>query len=253
MENMNLAGNNFSSLYELQNGFLQIFGSIFTNLTISFPLIIISNDGIINESGTSLIESTLFQNIIDCTISDLNLISINFFCGNFSIQNTNFTKISFFQNIIEFDKGDGYLEIQKVNFIQNEVLFQLLTINNCYNVTLRDVTCNFTNDKNGTLFNSGGGGIKFYNTQFRTIFNLKITNSFSGKTTFGVKFIDDFARININGSSPFVIFKNKIKIHKFFNQRYSYKIVNSSIIFCFIKIQWKQQEQYFWIVLTISP
>lgn len=81
-----------------------------------------------------------------------------------------------------------------MSFIDSIAGKQVLDILNANNLTLVRVNCsisNTTNENRSLLYNSIGGCIRTRNIYHRRIENLKVFNSFSDTTSFGLKIIDE--------------------------------------------------------------
>ena len=77
------------------------------------------------------------------------------------------------------------------------------------NLTIIDTNCtvsNSTNEERNIIYHSTGGCFRTQNILYRQFRNVKIFDSFSDKTTYGIKIIDDSSlMLNFNSSFPMVI------------------------------------------------
>ena len=91
--------------------------------------------------------------------------------------------------VINFDFVDFSDNIIKDHVI-NAIFLQSMIINNtnCSN-------CNFINDYPNVKWSSIGGCFKTKNILKRQFENINIINSFSDKTSFGIKIIDDMNQL----------------------------------------------------------
>ena len=151
---------------------------------------------VINNSKNELmLKNSVFVNITISKNITKNLILIIDFIGNIIIYNNNFTNILYFDNILLIDDCNGSINLSYIIFEQDYVFSHLIYVGNTINITFFNINSIFTNNNNNDFYYLlGGGSIKLYNTINRNITYVIISNSFSGKTTFGIIIIDDSYR-----------------------------------------------------------
>ena len=157
---------------------MAIYYTIFDNILSSASLFIINNKDIIETY--LCIENSVFQNIIFISTLQYNLLSFFNFQGNIFFNHCNFSEISGFNNIIWLE-NIGKLNFSSIIFDQNDVQAHLMSFTNISNITIIDTICQWTN----------GGALRIYNSLYRTIINFQINYSFTSKTAFGLKIIDE--------------------------------------------------------------
>ena len=106
--------------------------------------------------------------------------------------------LSFFDNILLLEKIHGNLNLNLLQFLQNEVFSHILSVKEAFNITINNTIISFTNNKNGQLYQNAGGVFRLYNILYKTIVNVQISYGFSVKTCFGLKIIDDSTRNTSN-------------------------------------------------------
>ena len=112
--------------------------------------------------------------------------------------------LSFFDNILSFEKLFGTLNINLLLFKENEVYSQIISIKEALNTTINNTICTFTNNKNGKLYRNAGGAIRLYNVLNKLLNNVEVSFGFSVKTCFGIKIIDDSSRNTSNSTNLIV-------------------------------------------------
>ena len=161
------------------------------NLTLSGSLFLIDVDDIQSENFNYTFDSNIFKEITLQGSKAQNLIDFNNIGGLVMLRNSNFSDISFFNNLLVFKKIKGDLLIDQIIFNQNEVLSYIINIEDCLNLSLINTISTQTNFRNSKLFD-GGGNFRFYNVIYKKISNLEISKSFSMKKAFGLTIIDNY-------------------------------------------------------------
>ena len=141
-----------------------------------------------------MIDSCVFDNIYSSFEDAFYLFHIAKTNGNVYFQNSTFKMLSFFDNILILENIQGNININLLQFLQNEVYSQLLSVKEAFNITINNTNCTFTNNKNGILYQEAGGVFRLYNILYKTIVNVQISFGYSVKTCFGIKIIDDSTR-----------------------------------------------------------
>ena len=199
------------ALFYVEDSNLTIISTLFLNFNLSSPLLIFSN----NYDFEFIIQNCIFDSILLFSQSPINFIYINKSNGNVIFQNTTLRKLSFFDNLLFLEKVRGTININFMLFEQNEIFSQILNIEESINIIMNNTICNFTNNKNGVFYPAAGGGFRIYNALYKTIMNLEVSYSFSVKTCFGIKIIDDSSRNTSNFTDLlvqyFFYFLKKIK------------------------------------------
>lgn len=115
------------------------------------------------------------------------------------------------KNFISIQNTHSDILVENINIIDNVIGKHFFDIFNAQNLTLIRINCSISNTtiENRDLFYSSiGGCIRTKNIFHRKIENLRIINSFSDMTSFGIKIIDEiefFSNISKN-IEPTVIF-----------------------------------------------
>lgn len=151
-------------------------------------------------------EDCVFDSIYSSFENGFDLIHIAKTNGNVYFQNSSFKMLSFFGNILSIENIQGNIDINLLQFLQNEVYSQILDVKDAVSIIINNTNCTFTNNKNGILYKKGGGVFRLYNVLFKTIVNIQISFGFSVKTCFGIKIIDDLKR-NTSAFTNLFVFK----------------------------------------------
>lgn len=168
--------------------------------------------------------------------------------GDVYFHNSTFKMLSLFDNILRLEKLCGNLILNYMKFEENEVYSHILSVKEARNITINNTICIYTNNKNAVLYQNAGGVFRLYNTLNKIINNLEISFSFSVKTCFGIKIIDDSTR-NISYPSSKPLVKNIFSLYIIINiDRQRLKIAYLIIIFYTILQVMKGPVLYFSIV-----
>ena len=90
------------------------------------------------------------------------------------------------------------ITINQLNFYNGIIKNHVLNIIFAENLTILYSNCslsNSTNENRKTIYTSIGGCFRTQNIFFREFRNVSIFDSFSDKTTFGIKIIDDLSLV----------------------------------------------------------
>ena len=138
------------------------------------------------------LNSSCFQNITFHVKRDIySLFEISDIFDDISIINSNFSQISFFNDIFNIGNILGNLYIKSLIFNENQIISHIIELFNATNIAILNVNVNKTNNLNWGRY-QGGGVFRLYDVLNKTIINLEISYSFSTKTSFGIKFIDSY-------------------------------------------------------------
>ena len=97
-------------------------------------------------------------------------------------------------DLFHIENTKANITIQQLNFYNGVIKNQVLNIIVAENLTILDSNCsisNSTNEDRKIIYSSIGGCFRTQNIFFRKFVNVKIFDSFSDKTTFGIKILDD--------------------------------------------------------------
>ena len=169
-------------------------------MNLSYSLLIYSN----NFDFDFRIENCVFDSFFSFFEGSFDLIKIEKTKGKVYFENSTFKMLSFFDNILSFEKLFGILNINLLVFKENEVYSQIISIKEALNATINNTICTFTNNKNAKLYRNAGGAIRLYNVLNKLLNNVEISFGFSVKTCFGIKIIDDSSRNTSNSTNLIV-------------------------------------------------
>lgn len=166
-------------------------------------MVIYSNDYDLEFEINDCVFDSLFQ--IGNQIA--NLIQIEKSFGSVSFSNSVFRKTRNFDNLLHCQNIWRMLVFRFLVFNENEIVSQILNVQEALNISIENTICTFTNNKNGSLYQAGGGAFRLYNILYKRMINIEISHSFSTKTCFGIKIIDDSLR-NISNRTNFSVFSH---------------------------------------------
>lgn len=127
-----------------------------------------------------------------------DFISINNLKGCINLTNNLFQKISFFQDIGKFVDISAEIFFNFIIIKENLIFNNILEIKNAYSLMIMSLEANFNNNRK---YINSGGFLSLFNVLYKSFLDVTISNSFSGKNTFGIKIIDD---LNRNASLDFI-------------------------------------------------